>query len=133
MKPLLTIAVSLGAATLAGGCSLPVFGLTAPTPIAEPVCAGPPAPTGFVGWSTFDVPPGSLKLTWEPSPGVVGTYLVELGTTRGASNLGVVEVDSASRSHTFDRLAPGDYFGRVRAKNDCGVSPYSNEANPRVR
>jgi hypothetical protein len=28
---------------------------------------------------------------------------------------------------------PGDYFARVRAKNDCGVSALSNEANPRVR
>jgi hypothetical protein len=97
------------------------------------VCAGPPAATGFLGWSTFDVPPGSVKLAWEPAAGVVGTHIVELGTTRGASNIAVVEVSGASRSHTFDRLMPGDYFGRVRAKNDCGVSPYSNEANPRVR
>src|SRR6185436_14259196 len=97
------------------------------------VCAGPPAPAGFVGWSTFDVPQGSVKLTWEPSPGAVGTYLVEIGTTRGASNIGIVEVSGGSSFYTFNRLAPGDYFGRVRAKNDCGLSPYSNEANPRVR
>jgi hypothetical protein len=97
------------------------------------VCAGPPAATGFLGWSTFDVPIGSVKLSWEPAQGVVGTHVVELGTTRGASNVAVVEVSGAARSHTFSRLAAGDYFGRVRTKNDCGLSPYSNEANPRVR
>jgi len=74
-----------------------------------------------------------VKLTWEPAPGAVAAHVVELGTTRGASNIAVVEVSGASRSHTFDRLAPGDYFGRVRTKNDGGVSRYSNEANPRVR
>jgi hypothetical protein len=97
------------------------------------VCAGPPAATGFVGWSTFDVPAGSVKITWETSATAVGTFVVELGTTRGASNIGVVEVGSAARFHTFNGLAPGDYFGRVRARNDCGFSAYSNEANPRVR
>ena len=117
------------AATVTAGCVLAMPGPTAPTA----TCAGPPAPTGFVGWTTFDVPPGSLKLTWEPSPGAVGSYVVELGTRRGASDIAVVEAGSAARSHTFNRLTPGDYFGRVRARNDCGTSPYSNEANPRVR
>jgi hypothetical protein len=97
------------------------------------VCAGPPAATGFVGWSTFDVPAGSVKITWDVSATAAGTFVVELGTSRGASNIGVVEVGSAARFYTFSGLAPGDYFGRVRARNDCGFSPYSNEANPRVR
>ena len=124
----------LVAATVTAGCVLAMPGPTAPTPAAgPPPCTAPPAPAGFVGWSTFDVPPGSLKLTWEPSPGAVGTYIVELGTTQNASNIGVVEVHSDSRSYTFSRLTAGDYFGRVRARNDCGLSPYSNEAFPRVR
>jgi hypothetical protein len=117
------------AATVTAGCVLAMPGPTAPTAS----CTAPPAPPGFVGWSTFDVPPESLKLTWEPSPGAVGTYIAELGTTRNASNIGVVEVHSDSRSYTFNRLTAGDYFGRVRARNDCGLSPYSNEAFPRVR
>jgi len=97
------------------------------------VCSGPPGAIAFLGWTTATVPQGSVMLTWDAAPGVVTAYIVELGTTRGASNLGVVEVSGSARSHTFHRLAPGDYFARVRAKNDCGVSALSNEANPRVR
>ena len=97
------------------------------------VCARPPSVAGFVGWATFDVPVGSVRITWEPAAGLVTSYIVELGTTIGGTNLGVVEVSSTARSYTFSRLAPGDYHGRVRAKNQCGVSGPSNEANPRVR
>ncbi len=97
------------------------------------VCAGPPGPIAFLGWQTATVPQGSVMFFWDAAPGVVTAYIVELGTTRGASNLGVVEIGGTARSHTFHRLAPGDYFARVRAKNDCGVSGLSNEANPRVR
>lgn len=97
------------------------------------VCAGPPSATGFVGWTTADVPAGSVRITWEPAAGTVTSYLVELGTTVGGTNAGIVEVSDGGRSYTFSRLAPGDYHGRVRARNQCGVSGPSNEANPRVR
>jgi hypothetical protein len=97
------------------------------------VCAGVPAVTAFLGWATFDVPAGAVRMTWEPVGGVVSSYVLELGTTRGASNVAVVEVSGSATSHTFFRLAAGDYFSRVRAKNDCGVGAASNEANPRVR
>lgn len=102
-------------------------------PTAEAVCSGPPGPIGFLGWTTATVPPGSVTLTWDAAAGVVTAYIVELGTTRGAANLGTVEVSGTAKSHTYDRLSAGDYFARVRAKNDCGVSALSNEANPRVR
>lgn len=111
------------------GCTLqPLNAITGPS-----ACSGPPSPIAFLGWQTATVPEGSVMFTWDAAPGVVTVYIVELGTTRGASNLGVVEVSGTARSHTFHRLAPGDYFARVRAKNDCGVSALSNEANPRVR
>jgi hypothetical protein len=96
------------------------------------VCTGVPGVTSFLGWATFDVPAGAVRMTWEPVGGSVRSYVLELGTSRGSSNVAVVEV-SGSTSYTFFRLAAGDYFARVRTKNDCGVSAPSNEANPRVR
>jgi hypothetical protein len=96
------------------------------------VCSGVPGVTAFLGWATFDVPAGAVRMTWEPVRGVT-SYVLEFGTTRGASNVAVVDVSGAATSHTFFRLAAGDYFARVRARNDCGVGAASNEANPRVR
>lgn len=96
------------------------------------VCSGIPGVTAFLGWATFDVPPGAVRMTWEPVGGAVTGYVLELGTSRGASNVAVVEV-TGTTSHTFVRLAAGDYFARVRAKNDCGIGGASNEAIPRVR
>jgi hypothetical protein len=64
---------------------------------------------------------------------MVTSYVVELGTSPGARNVDVLEVSGTATAHTFFGLAPGDYNARVRAKNACGVSRQSNEANPRVR
>jgi hypothetical protein len=116
----------------ATGCTFqPLNALTGPS--GPRACSEPPAAIDFLGWTTATVPPGSVTLTWDAAPGVVTRYVVELGTTRGAANLGVVEVSGTARSHTFHGLAAGDYFARVRAKNECGVSAPSNDANPRVR
>ena len=116
------------------GCSLQQLSpFTGPSTTGPSTCSGPPGAMPFVGWTTATVPQGSVMFMWDAAPGVVTAYIVELGTTRGASNLGVVEISGTARSHTFHRLAPGDYFARVLAKNDCGVSALSNEANPRVR
>ena len=127
----LVVSTLIATAAVMVGC-VPYYAGTpsAPSPVA---CSAPPGAISFLGWTTATVPPGSVMLTWDAAPGVVTTYLVELGTTRGAANLGTVEVSGSATSHTFDRLAAGDYFARVRAKNECGTSAASNEANPRVR
>jgi len=96
------------------------------------VCPGPPGPTGFVGWTTAFTGRGTLQITWEPAAGTVTSYVVELGTSPGARNVAVAEVSGTLRAHTFVGLAPGDYKARVRARNACGTSGPSNEANPRV-
>ena len=97
------------------------------------VCSGVPSVSAFLGWTTADVPPGSVRVLWEAGSGGATSYVVELGTSRGASNLSIVEVGGTARSHVFSGLAPGDYFIRVRAKNACGAGGPSNDANPRVR
>jgi hypothetical protein len=118
----------------ATGCTWePLNAITGPSAAGATACSGPPAAITFVGWTTATVPPGSVVITWDAVPGGVTSYIVELGTTRGAANLGVVEVSGAAISYTFNGLAPGDYFARARAKNACGLSAVSNEANPRVR
>ena len=65
------------------------------------VCAGPPGAIAFLGWTTATVPQGSVMFSWEAAPRVVTSYVVELGTSRGASNLGVVEVSGAARCYPF--------------------------------
>jgi hypothetical protein len=114
---------------LMAGCSLQRRGITEPTA----VCSGAPGPVGFLGWTTANLPPGSVTLTWDQASGVVTTYVIELSTTRGTTSVGTVIVGGSARAHTIDGLAAGDYFARVRARNACGTSAPSNEANPRVR
>jgi len=94
-------------------------------------CAAAPGVPGFLGWTTAGAA-GALQLFWEAGTGVAASYVVELGTTLGATNVGVVETGSATRSYAATGLPAGDYYARVRAKNPCGISAPSNEARPRV-
>ena len=118
-------------AAVMAGCSLQPRRDSITGPSAA--CSGPPGAISFLGWTTAGLPPGSVTFTWDEAPGVVTTYNIELGTTRGATNVGTVIVGGSARSHTIGGLTARDYFARVRARNDCGTSAPSNEANPRVR
>ena len=95
-------------------------------------CTAAPGVPGFLGWTTAGAP-GALQFFWGAASGVVSSYVVELGTTAGATNIGVADTGSAATSYAITGLASGDYYGRVRAKNPCGISGPSNEAVPRVR
>jgi hypothetical protein len=89
-------------------------------------CAAPPGPpiglTGAV--STYAT---SLSWTAPASGGPPTSYVVEAGTTSGATN--VVAYDMLSTATTF--MAPGipngTYFVRIRARNAAGTSAPSNE------
>ena len=93
------------------------------------VCAAAPGVTAFLGWTTADVPAGSVRMMWEPVAGAT-SYLLEIFNGRGFATTAVV---SGTTSHVFSGLAAGDYASRVRARNACGDGPFSNQANPRVR
>jgi hypothetical protein len=65
-------------------------------------------------------------LSWHPSAiGTVSTYIVEAGSSSGATNLYHAPVGTTP---IVQALVPvGDYFVRVRAVNACGNSAPSNE------
>jgi hypothetical protein len=64
----------------------------------------------------------------------VTSYVVEIRTTTGGSDVTVIDTGSAGTSYVLTGLQTSvDYYHvRVRAKNSCGVSEPSNQANPRI-
>jgi hypothetical protein len=89
-------------------------------------CAAPPGPpAGLTGSVTTHAT--SLSWTAPASGGPPTSYVVEAGTTSGATN--VVAFDTLSTATTF--MAPGipngTYFVRIRARNTAGTSAPSNE------
>lgn len=128
-----------------------------------PSCTFPPGPPGFLGWSSLSS--GSVRISWSAATGIVTSYVIEIGTTTGGSDVGIIDTGSATpvsyqtatrqvtvsvdtrvdfalqraaptpeSTYTFTglRTSVDFYRVRVRAKNPCGVSGPSNEANPRI-
>jgi hypothetical protein len=68
---------------------------------------------------------GSAALAWGPVVGAV-SYVIEVGTSAGASNLGTIETTGPVTS--FATAAPtGTYFVRLRARTTSGLSGASAE------
>lgn len=87
----------------------------------------PPAtPTG-VGISASG---RTVSLGWRPVAGATA-YLVEAGSSRGATNLGVFNIGGATSLVTS--VPPGTYFVRIRAMNAGGVSSPSADVSVQVR
>jgi hypothetical protein len=66
----------------------------------------------------------------EAQLGPIPTFIVELGTSEGASNVGVTQGPFAGPHHNQNfsvTLPPRRYFSRVRARDPCGVGNPSNE------
>jgi len=70
-----------------------------------------------------------VVLTWA---GVAGAddYLIEVGSTSGASDLLVAPLGNITSVSTY--ADPRLYYARIRARNACGVSPPSNEISVRI-
>lgn len=106
-----------------GGGSAPPAVDPVPSPPAAP--AGPGAPTGLA----VSVSGSTVVLWWEPSlsGGAPATYILEAGSSSGASNVIVYSTGSAVTSYSAPGVGAGNYFVRVRAANAQGTSAPSNE------
>lgn len=84
-------------------------------------CTVPAAPANFIATSALDV----VTLTWQPPPGAVTRYRLEIGSVSGGSDRGVAPiVGPALQAAGVQR---GTYYLRVRAENACGIGPASAE------
>jgi hypothetical protein len=91
------------------------------TPLPGPCAPTPSAPTNLAS----TVSGLSFTLQWNGVAGAL-SYIIEAGSTSGATNLAVLDTGTAANS--FSAAAPaGTYYVRVRAKTTCGTSGASNE------
>jgi hypothetical protein len=66
-----------------------------------------------------------VSFAWGAAAGNPASYVLEAGTSSGASNLASVNLGSITQFTT--PVPNGAYFVRVRARNACGLGPASNE------
>ena len=103
-------------------------GISGPSPeevvTVGSTCSGPP---GVPGTPAASVSGSSVQLTWGLSSGAVSTYVLEVGSTPGATNLGVYEVGTGT-DYRVSGVANGTYYVRIRGRNPCGLSGPSGQA-----
>jgi predicted phage tail protein len=68
----------------------------------------------------------NVSLNWVSPGGVVTGYIVEAGTSPGATNLGSTSL-VVGTDLTIGNAPSGTLYFRVRAVNGCGLGPVSNE------
>lgn len=85
-------------------------------------CGGlPPVPRGVFA----TVVGTTISTVWNPVGRAPNAYLVEIGSSPGASD--VVSEWTTTADPTLTAIAePGTYFLRVRGRNDCGIGGWSN-------
>lgn len=95
-------------------------GAGAPTPTA------PGAPSGLATSSSGS----SVTLSWvaPTSGGAPTAYIIEAGSSMGASNLANFSTGNTATTFSSSGVGAGSYFVRVKATNAAGTSPASNEA-----
>jgi hypothetical protein len=86
-------------------------------------CAGAPtAPGGLAAQITGS----TVVLTWAAASGSPASYVLEAGSSSGATDIVVSDTGGTATTLTAS-AGPGTYYVRVRAKNACGQSTVSNE------
>lgn len=96
-------------------------GSTAPG--ATPTPAAAPGPVVAQYFSRLDIAGRALTVGWEPVAGA-DRYIVEAGSSSGATDLGTLSVSAPAVTATLSDVAPRDaIYARVRAANAAGMSP----------
>lgn len=92
---------------------------------AAAAASAPGAPGGLTGSVTGT----TVTLTWSPPSGSdpAASYVVEAGSSSGASDLASFDTGSADPSLTVPDVPAGVYYVRVRARNAAGTSAASNQ------
>ena len=91
-------------------------------------CVAPTAPTNLAA----SVSGSTVALTWSAST-AASTYVIDVGSAPGQSNILVADLGSSATSLVATNVAAATYFVRLRASNACGTSGPSNEAVVVVR
>jgi hypothetical protein len=86
-------------------------------------CVGPPGPPGVL---TFTASGLLVTLNWSGASGQPTTYVVDAGSSPGASDLASFPTGNTATTLSAN-VVPGTYFVRVRARNACGTSAPTNE------
>jgi hypothetical protein len=85
-------------------------------------CSGPPsAPSNL----TVTVTGRAVSLSWPAASGQPSSYLLQVGSASGASNLFNADVGNLLSLSAI--VPPGTFFIRVRARSACGASGPSIE------
>jgi hypothetical protein len=87
------------------------------------------APPGAPASLTGSANGGVVTLSWSPAPSddPLATYIVEAGSTPGASNLASLPTGNANPGLVTGGVPPGTYYVRVRAATVLAIGPPSNE------
>jgi Fibronectin type III domain len=114
---------SVGIFGSAAGCG--ASGITASS-LGRVFALAAPGPSGNLSGS---VSGSTVTLNWlaPTSPDPATSYVIEAGSSSGATNIAVFDTDSTATTLTVTGVPAGTYFVRVRAKNSSGSSAPSNE------
>jgi hypothetical protein len=89
------------------------------------VCNAPPGAPG--GFQISGNSSGTVSFQWAAAQGGPTSYIIEAGSTSGATNLANADLGSTATFYTATGVGRGTYFVRLRARNACGTGAASNE------
>lgn len=72
----------------------------------------------------------TVSLAWNPpTTGTVSSYLIEVGSSSSITDITTFDTGNTATQYNISAMTARTYFMRVRAKNQSGVGPVSNEVS----